>query len=80
MTTLAPPTESARSTLDITGMTCAACSARVERALTAVPGVGSAEVNLMTGVASVAYDPARAAPAALTAAVREVGYGAEVAA
>ena len=78
MTASAPPGHSGHATLDITGMTCAACSARVERALSAVPGVSEAAVNLMTGVASVAYDPARVSPAALTAAVRETGYGAEI--
>jgi Cu+-exporting ATPase len=79
MTASAPPERAGHATLDITGMTCAACSARVERALTAVPGVSEAVVNLMTGAASVAYDPGRVTPAALTAAVRETGYGAEIA-
>jgi Cu+-exporting ATPase len=80
MTASAPPDRAAHTTLDITGMTCAACSARVERALSAVPGVSEAVVNLMTGAASVAYDAARVTPSVLTAAVRETGYGAEIAA
>ena len=44
--------------LPVTGMTCAACQARVQRALAKEPGVTSASVNLMTNSASVAYDPA----------------------
>jgi Cu+-exporting ATPase len=59
-------------------MTCAACSARVERALAEVPGVTAANVNLMTGTATVNYDAAAVAPEALVAAVRESGYGAEL--
>ncbi|HTO73495.1 MAG TPA: cation transporter, partial [Gemmatimonadales bacterium] len=78
MTASAPPNHAAHTTLDITGMTCAACSARVERALSGVAGVSEAVVNLMTGVASVSYDADRVTPAALTAAVRETGYGAEL--
>ena len=39
--------------LPIEGMTCASCVARVEKALKAVPGVGSAEVNLATETATV---------------------------
>ncbi len=57
-------------------MTCAACSARVERALNEVSGVTAANVNLMTGTATVSYDAAVVAPEALVAAVRESGYGA----
>ena len=67
------------TTLDISGMTCAACSARVERSLRAVPGVVDARVNLVTGVAAVDFDPTLASPATLAAAVRESGYGAELA-
>ncbi len=76
MTEVAVPVQ-AHTTLDISGMTCAACSARVERALRAVPGVAEARVNLMTGMASVDFNPDDVSPAALAAAVRESGYGAE---
>jgi Cu+-exporting ATPase len=64
-------------TLTVTGMHCAACAGRVERALAGVPGVSSAAVNLATGTARVAFDPDRATPAALVAAVSAAGYGAE---
>ena len=55
-------------------MTCASCVVRVERALKAVPGVEEAHVNLVTGRASVAFDPAAATEAALTRAVEDAGY------
>ncbi len=61
-------------TLGITGMHCAACQGRVERALAALPGVVEAHVNLMTGQAAVSFDPAAVAPPQLAAAVREIGY------
>ena len=64
--------------LPIEGMTCASCVARVERALKAVPGVGSAEVNLATEIATVALAEG-AAPESLVAAVRNAGYEARLA-
>ena len=64
--------------LPIEGMTCASCVARVERALMAVPGVASAEVNLATETASVALAEG-AAPESLVAAVRDAGYEARLA-
>ena len=64
--------------LHVTGMTCAACQANVQRALTRQPGVSSASVNLMTGQAQVVYDPALVQPAGLAGAVEAIGYGAEV--
>src|SRR5690606_40676024 len=63
--------------LDITGMTCAACSARVEKMLSRVEGVRKAEVNLALERASVEIDGA-VAPQALIAAVEKAGYGAEM--
>jgi P-type Cu+ transporter len=64
--------------LPVTGMTCAACQSRVQKTLQQQPGVADATVNLMLANATVTYDPARTDPAALVAAVRETGYGAEV--
>src|SRR5690606_21595174 len=61
--------------LAIEGMTCASCSARVERALAAVPGVSSAAVNLATERATV---QGVARPDALLAAVDRAGYDARV--
>ncbi|MCW8908869.1 MAG: heavy metal translocating P-type ATPase [Sedimenticola sp.] len=60
--------------LGIEGMTCASCSARVERALGKLEGVSGAPVNLATERASVSYDESVITPGALVEAVREVGY------
>lgn len=67
------------ATLDVTGMTCAACSARVGRALKQAPGVRDASVNLVTAKATVAFDPATTNPEALAEVVRSAGYGADLA-
>ena len=64
--------------LNVTGMTCAACQANVQRALTRQPGVADASVNLMTGQARVIFDPAVVAAPQLMAAVEAIGYGAEL--
>ncbi len=61
--------------LPITGMTCASCVRRVERALAKVEGVGEASVNLATEKARVTYDPAVVRPDQLKAAVEKAGYG-----
>lgn len=58
----------------VTGMTCAACQARVQRALTAEPGVIDASVNLVTKSAAVRYDPMAVSPERLVEAVRATGY------
>ena len=62
----------------VTGMTCAACQARVQRALAAEPGVIDASVNLLTSTAAVRYAPTAVAPQRLIDAVRATGYGAEL--
>ncbi len=74
---LAPDKEHAIS-FPVTGMTCAACQARVQRALAAEPGVIDASVNLLTNSAAVRYDPAAVDPDRLIEAVRATGYGAEM--
>jgi len=61
--------------LPITGMTCASCAGRVERALRKVPGVTAATVNLANERAHVEVQ-ARIDPASLIAAVDKAGYGA----
>ena len=68
----------ARSTIPVLGMTCAACQARVQQALSRSAGVRDAVVNLMTGQATVAFDPHVASPAMLVDAIRATGYGAEL--
>ena len=79
MTAASPVAEldDASTDLDISGMTCAACAGRVERALRAVPGVTEASVNLATERARVHGGATRDA---LVAAVTAAGYEARVAA
>ncbi|HMQ29972.1 MAG TPA: heavy metal translocating P-type ATPase [Chloroflexaceae bacterium] len=62
-------------TLPVTGMTCASCSTRVEKALRKTPGVESAQVNLATEQATVTFDPQQVQPQQLVAAVEQSGYG-----
>jgi len=70
----APSPRTGEAVLPIEGMTCASCVRRVERALTKVPGVSAANVNLATEKASVAYDPALVDQTQLVAAVETAGY------
>ncbi|MEM8558042.1 MAG: heavy metal translocating P-type ATPase [Bacteroidota bacterium] len=72
--------EKATSTasFSVEGMTCAACVRRVEKALTAAPGVEAASVNLATERATVRYAPSATTPAALVDTIRGVGYGVRV--
>ena len=63
------------ASLPVTGMTCASCVRRVERALTKVPGVESVAVNLATERATVGFYPGVATVAELRAAVERAGYG-----
>lgn len=60
---------------DVTGMTCAACSARVEKAVKAVPGVTGVSVSLLTNAMGV---EGSAAEEAVIRAVQDAGYGAAV--
>lgn len=62
------------TTLSVGGMTCAACTARVERALTATPGVARVSVNLATERAVIEFDPGEANPEALAEVIRDAGY------
>lgn len=59
----------------VTGMSCAACSARVEKAVNQVPGVTSCSVSLLTNSMGVEGD---AAPADVIKAVTDAGYGASL--
>ena len=64
--------------INVGGMTCAACQAHVQRALEHSPGVAKAAVNLMTGEATVVFDPKLTEPAALVEAISETGYEAQL--
>jgi P-type Cu+ transporter len=63
--------------LPISGMTCAACAARIEKKLNRLDGV-EATVNFATERASVDFDPGAVAPGELVAAVERLGYGARL--
>jgi Cu+-exporting ATPase len=77
---VSPPAGQTRQkvTIPVSGMTCAACQAGVQKALQRTPGVADANVNLMMANASVTYDPALISPEALVEKIRDVGYGAEI--
>ncbi len=64
----------ARAEIPIKGMTCAACVARVERAIRALPGVVSVRVDLATERAYVEYLPGSLSLPRIRAAIREAGY------
>ncbi len=66
-------------TIPVSGMTCAACSSRIQRRLSGTPGVTEASVNLMLRNAVVEFDPAAITPEQLVETIRETGYGAELA-
>ena len=75
MTTTLEPEPTHATTLEVTGMTCASCVRRVEKALKRVDGVQDASVNLATERARVVFDPALVSIDSLEAAVHKVGYG-----
>lgn len=63
---------------DITGMTCAACSARIEKGLNKMDGVMNANVNLALEKATVEFNPALLSPVDVIQRVEKLGYGASV--
>ena len=67
------PAETQTVTLPITGMSCAACSSYIEQTLSALPGVHSAQVNLLANQATIT---STLAPTALVEAIEQSGYGA----
>ena len=67
-----------RITIPVTGMSCASCVRRVERALADSKGVAEASVNFASEEASVAYHPEATKPEDLIRVIREAGYGADV--
>ena len=66
-----------KQTFSVTGMTCSACSAHVEKAVSKVPGVESCPVNLMLGSMVVSYDETATNADQIIAAVTAAGYGAQ---
>ena len=65
-----------REIFDITGMTCAACSSRVQKAAGEVPGVACANVNLLKNSMELDYDGSSETAAAVVDAIERAGYGA----
>lgn len=63
---------------DVTGMSCAACSAHVEKSVRAVDGVREASVNLLQNSMKVDFDETKTDTGAIIAAVKSGGYGASV--
>jgi Cu+-exporting ATPase len=64
-----------KTTLQITGMTCAACATRIEKGLNKLEGVTSANVNFALEKASVNYDPASINIGSLKETIKKLGYG-----
>ena len=65
-----------KKTFDVTGMTCSACSAHVEKSVAKVAGVRSVTVNLLSNNMAVDYDESAVNDAAIITAVEHAGYGA----
>ncbi len=61
----------------VEGMSCAACAARVKKALASIGGVSDVEVSLVERRARVRFDPGRATPDQLVAAIDGLGYRAD---
>lgn len=63
---------------DVTGMSCSACSAHVEKAVSKVPGVDKVQVNLLQNSMAVEYGEGQTSAEQIIRAVEEAGYGASV--
>src|SRR5215212_11927466 len=74
-TLTSPTTTTVDVTFPVTGMTCASCVNRVEKAIGKVAGVDRAAVNLATERATVSYDPNETTVVAIASAVERAGYG-----
>ncbi|MEK4439333.1 heavy metal translocating P-type ATPase [Paenibacillus sp. FSL K6-2862] len=67
--------QSKQSSLQITGMTCAACANRIEKGLSKMDGVTSANVNFALEKANVTYDPTKIERGNLEETIKKLGYG-----
>lgn len=65
-----------KAEFDITGMTCAACSTRIEKGLNKMDGISTANVNLALEKATIEFNPAQVSVADVIAKVEKLGYGA----
>ncbi|HEY3272306.1 MAG TPA: heavy metal translocating P-type ATPase [Methanocella sp.] len=66
-----------KTQLKITGMTCASCVARVEKAIRETKGVEQANVNLATEIATFVYEPSQISIEDIVHAIKDAGYGVE---
>jgi Cu+-exporting ATPase len=73
--TPAPGARTSETRFGVSGMTCASCVRRIEKALSRIPGVASASVNLATEQATVHYDPTKVGMEQFRARVEKAGYG-----
>ena len=67
-----------KTNFDITGMTCAACSARVEKSVKKLPGIEQVSVNLLKNSMTASYDESQLSAQQIISAVEKAGYGAYV--
>jgi Cu+-exporting ATPase len=65
-----------KETLKITGMTCVACAARIEKVVGKMDGINEISVNLATEKATVSYDPAKTGLSEIKEKIEKAGYGA----
>ncbi|MBN9163655.1 MAG: copper-translocating P-type ATPase [Myxococcales bacterium 68-20] len=69
---IAPPVKTLE--LGVLGMTCAACVRRIEKAVTSVPGVKEAQVNLVTHRATIVFEPGTTSAESIAEAIEKAGY------
>ena len=65
---------SKKITVDVVGMTCAACSARIEKSILKLEGVGKVNVNLSTNKATVEYDDSKIQKDDIVKTIEKTGY------
>ena len=63
---------------DVTGMTCSACSSRVEKCVRGLDGMNDVTVNLLTNSMQVEFDDSRLSTDEIISAVTKAGYGASI--
>ena len=67
-----------KETYDITGMSCAACSARIEKGISGMEGMQQCSVNLLKNSMTVSYDEAKLDSGKIVHQVEDIGYGASL--
>ncbi|KUK53376.1 MAG: hypothetical protein XD78_1247 [Desulfotomaculum sp. 46_296] len=70
-------TDNSKAVLKISGMSCAACAARIEKKLNSMDGIQKAGVNLATEKANISYQPGRVKVEEMISAIQALGYNAE---